>query len=125
GLGQAGLVALCAGGLLDDRVQGVVALGMSVSLVTEGPYPAGTRMGLLSPGILRVGDIAHLASLTAPRRLIVAGGVTSQGQAVTEQLLRETFAPTQSIYRLHRAEARLSVMPNPRENEIVTSLQGL
>jgi len=33
---------------------------------------------VLAPGILKVGDIPHLAALIAPRRLVIAGGVSPQ-----------------------------------------------
>ena len=53
GVGAAGLLALCAGAVLDDWVTAVVALGSPVSLVTEEAYGAVIRMGLLAPGLLR------------------------------------------------------------------------
>jgi pimeloyl-ACP methyl ester carboxylesterase len=122
GLGQAGVVALCAAGLLEDRVHSAAAVGAPVSYVTDQAYGSGTRMGLLAPGILKVGDICHLAALAAPRRLFVVEGVTPQGQAVAEQALRDAFAFTASIYRLHRAEARLTATPTLRVNDLVTGL---
>ena len=45
------------------------------SYVTDAPYKS-QRLGLMAPGILReVGDIAHLAALCLPRRVVIAGGV--------------------------------------------------
>src|SRR6185369_7958142 len=66
GLGQAGIVALCAGALLVERVAAVDAIGSPSTFITSAAYPQGTRMGLLAPGILQVGDIPHLAALAAP-----------------------------------------------------------
>jgi dienelactone hydrolase len=109
GLGQAGVVALCAAGLFDDRVSVAAAVDAPLSYVTEEAYGPGTRMGLLAPGILRVGDIPQLAALSAPRRLILAGGVTPQGQKRTEKQLREAYAFTSLIYKLHKAEDQLSL----------------
>ena len=35
----------------------------------------------MAPGILRdVGDVAHLAALVAPRRVVIAGGVAGDGK---------------------------------------------
>jgi dienelactone hydrolase len=107
GIGQAGLVALCASGLLDDRVASAAALDAPVTYVTETAYAPGTHMGLLAPGILRVGDIPQLAALAAPRRLLLAGGVTPQGKKLTGKPLREAYAYTERIYRLTGAEGRL------------------
>src|SRR5207302_6375165 len=76
GLGNAGIIALCAAGLFEDRVTAAVTIRTPVTYITEQPYPPGSSMGLLAPGILNVGDIPHLAALVSPRRLIVADGVT-------------------------------------------------
>jgi hypothetical protein len=109
GLGQAGVVALCVAGLFDDRVSIAGAVEAPISYVTEEAYGADTRMGLLAPGILRVGDIPQLAALSAPRRLILAGGVTPQGHKRTEKQLREAFAFTSSVYKLHKADDQLTI----------------
>jgi len=109
GIGQAGLVALCAAGLLDDRIASAAILDAPSTYVTDQPYPEGTRMGLLAPGILRVGDIPHLAALSAPRRLIVAGGVSAQGKKLTDKQLKDAFVFTTRIYKLHKEEAKWMV----------------
>ncbi len=121
GLGQAGVVALCAAAL-DERVASVAAVDAPISYVTELPYAAGTRMGLLAPGILRVGDIPHLAALAAPRRLVLAGGVTSDGRKRTEQQLREAYTFTREVYGLHKAEAVLRVSDGTRLDEVAAAL---
>src|SRR5262249_6258677 len=66
GIGQAGIVALCSAGLLEDRIGAVAAIDSLASFVTDQAYPPGTLMGLLAPGILKVGDVSHLAALSAP-----------------------------------------------------------
>ena len=122
GIGQAGVVAICAGGLLDDRVASVAVIDSPVSYVTDQPYSTGTRMGLLVPGILRIGDIQHLAALTAPRPLQVAGGVSPQGTRLKDRDLAGTFAFTSRIYKLHKAEARLTIAAQRRPEEVVSGL---
>src|SRR5262249_49291778 len=121
-LGQAGVVALCAGGLLDDRVASVAAVDTLASFVTEEAYAPGTRMGLLAPGLLRVGDVPHLAALSAPRRLQIAGGATPQGKKITGKGLAEAFALTSAIYKLHKADGRLNVKEEARPEELVAGL---
>ena len=75
GIGPASLIALAAAAL-DQRISRVASIGGLVSYVTEQPYE-NQRLGLMVPGILReVGDIPQLASLIAPRRLVIAGGAT-------------------------------------------------
>jgi hypothetical protein len=121
GLGQAGLVALCAGGLLESAVA-AAAVGAPVSYVTDQPYPAGTRMGLLVPGLLRVGDVPHLAALAAPRRLVIAAGLTTQGQTLADKPLQEAFAFTRRAYQLHKQDKRLRVGAALTPKEVAAAL---
>jgi dienelactone hydrolase len=119
GLGQAGVVALCAGGLLHDRVARTAAVGLPVTYITETAYAPGTRMGLLAPGILRVGDIPHLAALTAPRKLLVAEGLTPQGKKLNDEDMTAAFVFTRSIYKLCQTERNLKVCANCRLEDLV------
>jgi dienelactone hydrolase len=124
GLGQAGVVALSAAALLDDRVAAAAALDGPVTYVTGEAYAAGTRMGLLAPGILRVGDVPHLAALAAPRRLVVMGGTTPQGGKRTDKQLEEAFAFTRAVYKLHKADDKLTVAENLRPEDLASALSG-
>ena len=69
----------------------------------------GTPMGILAPGILKVGDIPHLASLIAPRRLIIAGGALLNGKNLTEKELQEAFAFTSKVYGAIKAAEKLTI----------------
>ncbi|MFO0880496.1 MAG: alpha/beta hydrolase [Gemmataceae bacterium] len=100
GLGQGGQVAIVAGALLGDRLAGVVAVDAPSTWLTTQAYPAGTRMGLLVPGILRAGDVPHLAAAIAPRRLIIAGGFGPSGAALDLPGLEKAYAFSQRIYHL-------------------------
>ena len=122
GLGQAGVVALCAGALFDDRVASVGALGTPATYVTSEAYPKGTRMGILAPGILQIGDIAHLAALNAPRKLLIAEALSWEGRPLADKQLRESFAFTRSIYRLYRLEERFTLHESLRIKEAVSGL---
>ncbi|MCI0459347.1 MAG: hypothetical protein L0Z62_20550, partial [Gemmataceae bacterium] len=122
GLGQAGVVALGAAGLLTDRVSAAAALSSPVSYVTDQEYASGTRMGLLVPGILRVADIPHLAALSAPRRLVIAEGLSPQGKPLPLKALQEAYALPRSIYRLLRAEKQLTLAETVRAADVVAAL---
>lgn len=103
GLGAAGLVALCAAALLPERIRSVAMIQSPVSLVTDRPYPKDTRLGLLAPGLLTVGDVPHLAALCAPRPLVIFGGLTGRSlDLLGENSLRQTFSFTQAVYQAHR-----------------------
>ena len=67
-------------------------------------------MGLLAPGLLRIGDIPQLAALSTPRRLIVAGGRNAQGKELHGENLSEAYAFTTKIYRLAKQERQLKLL---------------
>ena len=122
GLGQAGVVALCAGGLLDDRITSVAALDTLASYVTDQAYAADTHMALLAPGILRLGDVPHLAALVAPRRLQIISGVTPAGKKLTGKDFTAAFAFTRKIYDLYKLGARLIVAEESKPEDVVDRL---
>jgi hypothetical protein len=113
---------VCADGLLDDRVSAAATVEAPASYVTEQAYPAGTHMGLLAPGLFRVGDVPHLAALSAPRRLMIVGGVSSDGKALAGKALKEAYGFTASVYKLHKAEARLTVTEALKPEEFAAGL---
>jgi dienelactone hydrolase len=122
GIGQAGVVALCAAGIFDDRVASAATVGSPTTFVTEQAFPAGFRMGLLAPGILELGDIPLLAAVVAPRRLVLADGLTVGGKKLTEKYLKEAFGFTADMYRLSKATDRLTVAEGLRLEELVAGL---
>jgi dienelactone hydrolase len=122
GFGPAGVVALCAAGLLEDRVTAAAAVGAPVTFVTDSAYGPKMRMGLLAPGMLRCADVPHLAALAAPRPLVIADGVNPQGRGLRDRDLQSAFAFTREIYRLFGAERRLTVREDPRMEEIAAGL---
>jgi pimeloyl-ACP methyl ester carboxylesterase len=122
GLGQAGLVAICASGLLEDRITSAAALGTPASFVSDRTYPAGTRLGLVVPGILGVGDVPHLAALSAPRRLIVAEALGPDGKPLPAKALQQAYTFTRTIYRLHRQERRMTLAEAVRVKEVAAGL---
>jgi dienelactone hydrolase len=121
GFGPAGVVALCAAGLLDDRVAAAAAVDAPVSYLTDRSYPAGFPMGLLAPGILRVGDLPQLAALAAPRRLVIAGGVSANGARLSRDQLVQSYAYTAAVYRLHGAAGNLRIAESLTADDLATS----
>ena len=99
GIGPAATVALTASVLLPDHVKALILVDPMVSWVTDTPYASGTPMGLLVPGILKIGDLQHIAGLNAPRRLIIAGGTSPQGKKLSQKELEEAFKFTTDVYK--------------------------
>jgi cephalosporin-C deacetylase-like acetyl esterase len=122
GIGQAGIVAITASALFPERIVATAAIDVPASYVTRTAYPDGTRMGLLVPGILRVGDIPHLAALSAPRKLIVAGGTTGEGKKLDEKRVAGAFSFTRKIYALMKAEKALYLRGEMKPAEVVELL---
>jgi dienelactone hydrolase len=122
GVGHAGIVALCAAGLLEDRVTAVAALDTPVTYITDEPYGAKMRMGLLAPGLLRWADVPHLAALAAPRRLLIAGGITPQDKSLPANELKKAYAFPAHIYELYKAQAVMSVFPEPKVEAVAAAL---
>jgi sugar lactone lactonase YvrE/dienelactone hydrolase len=99
GEGPAGLVALCAAAC-EERITRVVAVNALASFVTGEPY-TGQRLGTLAPGILRdVGDVGHLAALSASRRVVIAGGVSGGGMPLTAAGLASAYEPAARAFKL-------------------------
>ena len=121
GLGQAGVVALMAAALV-PRVEVAAALDAPATLVTEHAYAAGTRMGLLAPGILWVGDIPHLTALAAPRRLLLAGAMSPQGKKLEAKEMQAAFDFTAAMYKLLKAEDGLSLREQAAPVDVVAWL---
>jgi dienelactone hydrolase len=122
GLGQAGLVAVCAAAVTENRVAAVAVLDAPVTWISAEAYASGTRMGTLAPGILRVGDVPHIAALQAPRKLLVAGGATPQGKKMEAKELKQAFEFTQQIYAIQKAEKALSVQEGMNREDVATWL---
>jgi hypothetical protein len=70
-------------------------------------------MGILAPGILKAGDIPHLAALVAPRRLVIGGGVSPQGKKLTQDELDAAFRFTAGVYKTAKAADKLTVTAGP------------
>jgi cephalosporin-C deacetylase-like acetyl esterase len=118
GQGPAGLVALAAAAL-DGRITKVAAVGTLASYLSDEPY-VGQRLGVMAPGMLReVGDVAHLAALAAPSRVVIAGGVAGNGKPLTGEQLRAAYRPSDQVY-----EAIAALLKAPKELVILQKVDA-
>lgn len=122
GVGAAGIVAMCAAGLLEERVSSAAALGAPATFVTDQPYASIMRMGLLAPGILRLADIPQLAALAAPRTLVVAGAVTPQDKKLYKEEIEEAYDFTQDMYQLYKPAGKLLILEDINVEKIAEVL---
>jgi dienelactone hydrolase len=113
GVGPAALPTVLAAAHDLRGVKAVVLVDSMVSLVTDTPYGSGTMMGLLAPGLLKVGDVPHLAALVAPKRLIIAGGVSPQGKKLTQKELEVAFRFTIGVYEAMKMGEWLTIEAEP------------
>lgn len=108
GIGPAGLVAILAA-VYRNSIERVVTVGSLASFRTDVPY-VNQRLGLFAPRILRdAGDVPHLAAMVAPRKLIVAGGVTGGGEPLSGEALGQQFSYTRNVYRVLGTDDNLAV----------------
>ena len=121
GTGPASLVALAAAAL-DARISQVASVGGLASFVSDVPYE-NQRLGIIVPGILRkIGDVAHLAALAAPRRLVIAGGVTGGGEKLNEKDLTKNYEWTKAAFGFEEASKQLKILPEMKNKDVVASL---
>lgn len=125
GLGQAALVALCAAAASRPKSAlpvSVALIDAPSTLVSETAYPAKTRMGLLAPGLLKAGDVPHLAALLAGTPLVVAGGLDAAGKSLDQKGLDKAFAFTSKAYALLKADRSLTLKAEAKASEVVEKL---
>ena len=79
-------------------------------------------MGLLAPGLFRVGDVPQLAAMAAPRRLLIADGVDIAGKRVSERILREAYRFPLGVYGALMGNAKISVVTDTRPDDLAGML---
>jgi dienelactone hydrolase len=123
GLGPAALVVLGAA-IYEPRISRIAMIDTLSSFRSDVPY-VNQRMGIMAPRILRdAGDVPHLASLVAPRRLTISRAVTGGGEVLSAAALREQFAYTRKIYRLLGVEAHLTVTTDENADDLARRLSS-
>lgn len=109
GMGPAGVVALAAAAV-DNRIQSITTVNSLASYVTDKAYEK-QRLGILAPKIMsKVGDIAQLAALCAPRQLSVINPTDAQGNLLSEKEAEKVFAYTQSAFAQEKAAKNFSIL---------------
>ncbi len=122
GVGPGGLVALAAAAI-DPRVSKVAAIGSLASYVSDEPY-RGQRLGVMVPGLLRdVGDVPNLAALGAPRRVVIAGGVSGGGRRLDAGRLHEVYQPATRAFGLLGASVAIKVLHGADAADVVKALR--
>jgi hypothetical protein len=122
GEGPAGLVALCAAAR-DKRITKAAAVGTLASYVSEGPY-VNQRLGIMAPGVLRdVGDVPHIAALAAPKRIVIAGGVSGSGEPLAGDRLREAYRPASRAWDLLKAPKELVILDKTDAAAVIAALK--
>jgi dienelactone hydrolase len=109
GMGALAVPSVIAASLFPDLIQSIVLIDPPDSYLSETAYAPGTPMGILAPGILKVGDIPHLAGLIAPRRLVIAGGTTLNGKKLNDKALQEAFVFTKQVYKATKSAEKLTI----------------
>jgi dienelactone hydrolase len=121
GVGTAGLVALSLAAW-DERIERTATIGSLASYISDVPYDQ-QRLGVMVPDILRqVGDVGHIASLIAPRRLIVAGGVQGDGTVMPAEPLGKAFAPARMAYGLEGSPREFQLLPEADAGALVKAM---
>lgn len=119
GHGEAGLVALLAGAL-DDRIDRICVADVPASFRARGSgygqrayatYPSAQAqpLGFFLPGILKLGDMAQIMALAAPRYLGVKRPTTARRVALEPEEVEAPFRFTRKAYELLGAEDRFEV----------------
>ncbi|MFN0195598.1 MAG: alpha/beta hydrolase family protein [Planctomycetaceae bacterium] len=122
GLEQAGLVGLTSTLFLAE-IEQVAVVGALASFVSDVPY-VGQRLGVIVPKMLpEVGDVGELAALCAPRRCLVAGGVTGGGDRLSQAALVEHYSIAERIYEFAEVPENLYLTAELPTAEIVNWLQ--
>ncbi|WP_435010345.1 alpha/beta hydrolase family protein [Tundrisphaera lichenicola] len=122
GVGPGGLVALGAGAT-DPRIARIAAVGSLASYLSEVPY-VGQRLGIMAPGMIReIGDVAHLAALAAPRRVVIAGGVGGDGQSLSAEALRTSYRTALKAWQTAGASPEFRLLDTTDAEGLIRNLQ--
>ena len=121
GVETGGLLAICVAAL-DGRIDRIATVNSLASFVSDVPFE-NQRLALMVPGILNaIGDVAHLNSLCAPRRLVIGGRVGGNGKPVAAEDSSISHEWTVEAYRFEQSEKQLVVLPNGEPKQLVEAL---
>jgi dienelactone hydrolase len=112
-----GLLALYVSAL-DNRVRKVVVSGALSSYIFEGGIK-NQPLWIFIPGILKCADIAQVASLIAPRTLIIANPIDGAGHLLSQPDAQARLQWTTDAYDLLHAGNNISILTNAETNAIL------
>jgi len=118
GIGHAGILALMARALPDSPITRVASFGAPGTLITEAAYGTGMPMGLLAPGLFKLGDVPHFAALSTPARVIIADGTTASNARYTQLQFEENFAFTTGVFKACGMADRLRLVMGARAEDL-------
>ncbi len=125
GVGPFGLVGLLAAAFRRDHVERTGLISPLVSFVAPDITPwAGVPMGIIAPNILALADIGRLASLVAPGKLVIAGGVEPTGVQASNSRLGSCFAHTRAVFNMLKMSSQLVVLPQAEVAALTKALDA-
>lgn len=119
---EAGLAALLAAALEKDA-RGVAAVETLATFTGEGP-PHNQRMAVFNPDLLKVGNIPHLAALSAPRPALIANPVRLDGMAATDADLASLYRWPKELYQVLGHGERFAARREVTDSELAETVQG-
>ncbi len=125
GQGGAGLPVLHAAAL-DETVRGAAITGTLATysaIVDHEMYMQ--RYVMFTPGVLRKYDLPDVASLVAPRPLVVINAVDQAQRPLDAERAAEVFAPAGKIFDIAGARTGLRVVRATTASEILDRYRAL
>ncbi len=119
--GPATLPAMTAAGF-EEGIRKLVCIDPLATFASDRPYEK-QRLGILAPGIAKmVGDVQHVLSLVAPRKVLVAGSVGSDAKPLDGADLDAAFAYARNAFKIAGQEGSLTVADANSPDAIVAWL---
>jgi cephalosporin-C deacetylase-like acetyl esterase len=101
GHGMGGMLVLYAAAF-DERIRSAAATGSLVSYTAIAESKLYThRFGSFGPGLLRDFDLPDLASLIAPRPLLLLNSVDAQHEVLPAEAVQQAYGPSQNLHIAH------------------------
>jgi len=118
GIGAAGILALMSRALPDSPVTRIGTVGTPVSLLTDDIYASGTPMGILAPGLFRVGDVPHFAALATPARVTFADAIAPRGDKLTIGATEAALSYPRAVFKASGIANQFRIMKDARMEEV-------
>jgi pimeloyl-ACP methyl ester carboxylesterase len=125
GHGMGGLIALFAAAF-DDRIRSVASTGalVSYSAIAEGNLYS-HRFGAFGPGFLTTFDLPDVASLIAPRPLLIHNAVDALHRVLDPEAVKQAYRATASAYRTAGQADRFQIQHETTTDGILRRYQAV